>query len=47
MKKDQEYKSLTELFKIDAYRVWLIQMGFIETYDILLEGSAITYTVNI
>ena len=41
--KDQQYKSLTELLEVTAYRIWLTNMGLHETYDIIMAGSDFIY----
>lgn len=40
---DDNHKSLSELLEVAAYRIWLTQMGLLETYDIILAGSDTIY----
>ena len=40
---DDKQKTLSELFEITKYRVWLQKMGLWETYHIVVDGSTTEY----
>lgn len=42
-KTDDRHKSLSDLLEATAYRIWLMQMGLHETYNIIITGSDYIY----